>query len=154
MQYVKFSRSFTPFIFNLYCEIVCKFLIVGLRSFQIRTVDGIKDFSLIRNLHLGSTSFSLFLRLYPLTSDAMEVGIHLDIEDMIYYAFYKKLLIYVVYAFLLMFPSLFQIIMLPNVKISLALLLFLQLLVVFFLFCQNHIQNTHPTIRMHIPKAV
>jgi hypothetical protein len=58
--------------------------------------------------HLGSTSFSLFLRLYPLTSDAMEVGIHLDIEDMIYYAFYKKLLIYVVYAFLLRFPSLFQ----------------------------------------------
>jgi hypothetical protein len=34
----------------------------------------------------------------------LEVGIHLDIEDMIYYAFYKKLLIYVVYAFLLRLP--------------------------------------------------
>jgi hypothetical protein len=30
----------------------------------------------------------------------------------------------------------------------------LQLPVVFFLFFQNHIQNTHPTYRMHIPKAV
>ena len=61
------------------------------------------------------------------------LGIHLDFEDMIYYVLYKKLLIYIVYAFLLRFPSLFQNIMLPNLKISLALLLFLQLLVVLFL---------------------
>jgi hypothetical protein len=38
------SINCSPFIFNLNCEIVCKFLIVGLRLFQIRTVDGIKDF--------------------------------------------------------------------------------------------------------------
>ena len=59
------------------------------------------------------------------------VGIHLDIEDMIYYAVDKKLLIYAVYASLLKFTSLFQNIMLPNLKIVLALVLSLQLLVVF-----------------------
>jgi hypothetical protein len=49
------------------------------------------------------------------------VGIHLDIEDMIYCAFDKKLLISVVYAFLLRLPGLFQNIMLPNLIISLEL---------------------------------
>ena len=59
------------------------------------------------------------------------VGIYLDIEDMIYYAVDKKLLIYAVYTSLLKFTSLFQNIMLPNLKIVLALVLSLQLLVVF-----------------------
>jgi hypothetical protein len=44
----------SPFIFNLDCKIVHKFLIVGIRLFQILT-DGIKDFSLIRSLHMGIT---------------------------------------------------------------------------------------------------
>jgi hypothetical protein len=32
-------------------------------------MDGLKDFSFFCSLHMGSTYFSLFLRLYPLTSD-------------------------------------------------------------------------------------
>ena len=56
MQYVTFYGPFaiimgglndSPFIFNLNCEVVRKFLTVALRILQILTVDDVKGFSLI-----------------------------------------------------------------------------------------------------------